>query len=117
MFSTKFKLIVILLTGPGFRDEGICTCVSDAGIFANHNCIGPNRSGDMSDFLLPHILKGVVDPVQDLIVDITRYTNSTEVGQSFQPGRNIAPFSVNVAAAIGDVTHVNAHAEIQWAGG
>jgi hypothetical protein len=70
----------------------------------------------MFDFPLSHILKDSINPIANLIVNITGYANSTGFSQSFKPGRYVDPFTVNIAPVIRDIAYIDAYPEIQGTG-
>ena len=73
----------------------------------------PQRSSDVLDLDLAHILKGDFHPVADLISCRTGKTDTTWVGKSLKTRRDVDTVSQEVAVLLDDVAEVDTDSKLE----
>src|SRR5690349_13473006 len=71
-----------------------------------------DRASDILEPLVTHVLKGEVEPPGYVLLYTGRYTDTTGLGQTFQPSRDIHPVTKDVVVLYHYVALVNADPEL-----
>ena len=70
-----------------------------------------HRPGDVLDLLLAQILEGKGQPVANLIVDRIGHEHPADIGQGFDPCRNVDAVAIEVVALDDHIAEIDADAQ------
>ena len=104
------------------ESAGFGFCVSRGGfttIGAPHlverDPVNPDRSRNVFDGLLAHVLEAEAQLVSHLVVDIARNQNAARLSERLQPCRDVDAVAIDIVAVADDVADINTDTELNAA--
>ena len=83
---------------------------------AEVHTVNPYRAGNVLKALLSNVLEGEVETPGYILLNTSRDTNASGLGQTLQPSRDVHPIAENVVVDDHDIADVDAYSKFDAVG-